>query len=357
LVETLKELSVNVLLAPRLSEHLDGVFVAHTAVILPDVTIVARPEAASRLNEIDSIAQIIGQYRPLQSIVAPATLDGDDVLRIGRTLYVAETHRTNAEGIDQLREIVRPFGYDVTSISTHDGLRLKSACTFIPPQYLLANPERIDTSLFKNLVVIPVAEQEPFAASALTIARTAVVSASCQQTEKRLRNAGVVTRSVDLSEFEKAGGGISSLALVLEPRAPRNATTDASPVAVHASGVPLPNGHFSHAIVCNGFVYVSPLPPYDSLCSRSPRLSAKDQVEHAIQNLSAVLGSTGSSLDRVVRLTLHVADPKLLKQIEEPYARMFGSHRPARSVIANPALPSGILVEVEAVAAVSNNAN
>src|SRR5206468_2024855 len=97
----------------------------------------------SRIKEIESVAPHLAQYRPLQRIRA-GQLNGGDVLRIGNTIYVAESRRTNAEGIAALTEIVDQFGYEVRTVEIRDCLHLKTACTFVPPDFLIANPAWID---------------------------------------------------------------------------------------------------------------------------------------------------------------------------------------------------------------------
>lgn len=353
-VAALEKLGVKVEFLPALPDLPDAVFVEDAAVLLGEIAIIARPGAKSRLPEIDSVGQVLGRRRPLQSIVAPATLDGGDVLRIGRCLYVGESRRTNPEGIEQLRDIVRPLGYEVTSVLVRDCLHLKSACTFIPPHHLLANPAWIDTSCFRDLRVIAVDGTEPAGANTLTIGGTTLISTSFPKTAKRLREAGIVTRKIDVSEFEKADGGLSGLALLLEPRSTRTHSTDSGVTTIRANGIPTAADASPHAVVSRGTVYVASVRPFDPASVRKRRVPAREQMEHALRNLSVVLGNAGSSPDRVLHLTLHVADPKLVEEIEEVYARMFGQHRPARAVIGNPALPPGILVEIEAVAAVAN---
>jgi dimethylargininase len=351
--KALEDLGVQIERVPALPEQADGVFVEDVAVLLPEVAVIARPGAQSRLPEISSTTQALGQHRPVQSIVEPATLDGGDVLRIGRVLYVAESSRTNAEGLAQLRGIVQPFGYEMRVVQVRDCLHLKSACTFIPPRHLLVNPAWIDTTGFQNLVVISVDEKEPFAANTLTIGRTTLVSASFPKTEKRLREAGLTTRRVDVSEFEKAEGGLTCLSLILEPRSTKSDARENTITPILAGGVPKPAGHVSSAIAHQGVIYVSPQMPFDPTAARRRRASAAEQVEHAIGNLSAVLAAAGSSLDCVLRATVHVAEAKYAAQIEEAYARSFGRHRPARAVIVNGALPTGVSVAIEAVAAVN----
>lgn len=351
--EALRELGVRVEMVPPLPEQADGVFIEDTAVLLPEVSIIARPGATSRISEIDSVTQTLAQHRPLQSIAEPGTLDGGDVLRIGRTLYVAESRRTNAEGITQLREIAASVGYEVRTVTTRDCLHLKTACTFIPPHFLAVNPAWIDAKAFENLSIIAVDEKEALGANTLTVGRTTLVSAASPKSEKRLREAGISTRRIDISEFEKAEGGLTCLSLILEPRGPSRAVNEIAVKSIHVADMPAPAGHASQAIIHGGFVFVSPLPPFDLGARRAPRPSAEEQTEQAIRNLSAILTAAGTSLAGVVRTTLHVSDAKHLPRIEVAYRRMFGTHRPTRSVIVNGALPAGVLIEIEAIAAVA----
>ncbi|MDO8543824.1 MAG: hypothetical protein Q7S40_25560 [Opitutaceae bacterium] len=213
-VAVLEELAVRVEFLPPLPEQPDAVFVEDTAVVLPGLAIVTRPGVPSRLTEVDSIRETLGQHWPLHRIEHPGTLDGGDVLRTGRTIHVAESRRTNPDGITQLRDIVAAHGYEVRVVTVRDCLHLKSACTFIPPHFLVANAGWINTAAFGNLVVIRADESEPFGANTVTIGDMTLVSASFPKTEQRLRDAGIKTQRVEISEFEKAEGGLTCLSLI-----------------------------------------------------------------------------------------------------------------------------------------------
>src|SRR5690606_10678098 len=108
--------------ARPLPDQPDGVFIEDAAVLLPEVAFVARPGAASRMAEVESIIPLVAKHRPIQRITSPATLDGGDVLRIGRTLFVGESKRTNADGIADLKAIVDPFGFDGRTVEVRDCL-------------------------------------------------------------------------------------------------------------------------------------------------------------------------------------------------------------------------------------------
>jgi dimethylargininase len=200
---------------PPLPECPDGVFVEDTAVVLPEIVVITRPGAASRRGETASVAAALGRYRAVRSIAEPGCLDGGDVLRIGRTLHVGVSGRTNEAGIAQLAQFLAPYGYGVEQVALEGCLHLKSAASFIPPDVLLVNPAWVEPSAFGEVRVIAVDEREPLAANTLTIGGTTLVSAAYPHTCRCLEAAGVRTRSVDVSELHKAEGGLTCMSLLL----------------------------------------------------------------------------------------------------------------------------------------------
>ncbi|NNE36055.1 MAG: dimethylargininase, partial [Rhodothermales bacterium] len=107
----------------------DGVFVEDTALVLPEVAVILRPGAASRRNETTSVADKLGVHRMLRTIRPPGTIDGGDILRVGRSLFVGRSSRTNTDGLRQLAAIADEFGYQLKPVDIHDCLHLKSAVT------------------------------------------------------------------------------------------------------------------------------------------------------------------------------------------------------------------------------------
>ncbi len=202
-------------LAP-LAANADAVFVEDTAVVLPEVAVITRPGAASRRGEVESVAAGLAPHRPLRRIVAPGTLEGGDVVRIGRYLYVGLSGRSNATGIEQLRLALAPFGYRVAGVAMRDCLHLKSACTFVPPDILLMNPAWVERGSFDARTLIEVDAGEAFAANTLTVQDVTLMSAAFPRTEQRLREAGVTTRALDVSELQKAEAALTCMSLMLD---------------------------------------------------------------------------------------------------------------------------------------------
>lgn len=201
---------------PALDAHADGVFVEDTAVVVPELAVITRPGAASRRGEVDSVAESLAGVRALTRVRAPGTLEGGDVLRIGRTLYVGASARTNEEGTAQLAAALRPFGYAVRAVPMHGCLHLKSAATFIPPDTLLVNPGWVDAGAFEVRRVLRVHEAEAFGANTLTLAGVTLVSADYPRTGERLAAAGIATRALEVSELHKAEAALTCMSLILE---------------------------------------------------------------------------------------------------------------------------------------------
>jgi dimethylargininase len=211
----LEALGCRVIALPALDEHADAVFVEDVALVLDEIAVMTRPGAESRRAEGASVAIVLAGYRPLLHIEAPGTLDGGDVLRIGRAIFVGQSARSNAAGIAQLRELLAPHGYTVRGVATRGCLHLKSAVTQVSPDTVLIQPEWVDAAVFAGYRLIEVDPDEEHAANALRIGESAVIHPDCfPRTQQRLRDAGVVVTGVDVSELQKAEGAVTCCSLV-----------------------------------------------------------------------------------------------------------------------------------------------
>jgi dimethylargininase len=216
-VASLARLGARIEYLPPLPEHADGVFVEDTAVVLPELAVITRPGATSRQGEVESTATALARHRSLQRIAAPGTLDGGDVLRVGRSLYVGLSARTNREGAKQLQGAIAPHGYTVRALPLQGCLHLKSAVTFLPPDRVLINPDWIDPAVFHRLRIVEVDASEPNAANTLTLAGTTLVSTRYPRTAETLRSLGISLWPTEVDELHKAEAGLTCMSLILEP--------------------------------------------------------------------------------------------------------------------------------------------
>ncbi len=195
----------------------DSVFVEDTAVVLDDAALITRPGAVLRRNETQSVAEVLKEYRSIVQITDPGTLDGGDVLRIGRTLYVGNSVRSNIPGIKQLMEIVAPYGYDVEVVKVEGCLHLKSAVSLVGEQTLLINRSWVDVNCFGGPIeFIDIDPGEPFAANALLVGNELAYPQSFPLTRRRLESKGIGVRVVDVSELQKAEGALTCCSLIFD---------------------------------------------------------------------------------------------------------------------------------------------
>jgi dimethylargininase len=213
---TLARLGVRIDHLPAEDALPDAVFVEDVGMMLDEIAIVTAPGAVSRRGEIESMAHALGRYRPVKRLSAPATLDGGDVVRVDRTLYVGLSSRTNEAGIDQLGALVSPLGYTVRAVPVKGALHLKTACTYAGRGVLLANPEWATVRTFGDLDVLAVDDAEPWGGSVLAIGDTLVMAASFPRTRAKLEARGFTVAPVDLSELQKAEGGPTCLSIVFD---------------------------------------------------------------------------------------------------------------------------------------------
>jgi dimethylargininase len=199
-------------------DYPDSVFVEDTAVVLDELAVITRPGAESRRQETVAVAATLGEYRQLARIETPGTLDGGDVLRIGRRVYVGMSGRTNADGARQLAELLAPHGYEVEGIDVRECLHLKSAVTAVADDAILVNSRWVDASRFQGCSRIDVHPDEPFAANTLRIDETLLCAAAAPRTRERLGAQGFAVDSVDVSELAKAEAGVTCCSLILYVR-------------------------------------------------------------------------------------------------------------------------------------------
>lgn len=193
----------------------DSVFIEDTAVVLDELAVIARPGAPSRRREVDEVRAALRRHRPLAEIVAPGTLDGGDVLRIGRRLLVGDGPRTNEGGRTQLAALVAPHGYTVETVAFDGCLHLKTAVTLVGPDLVVCNPAWVDRRALGLTRVIEADPSEPFAANALLVGGIVLHPAEFPLTGERLRRAGLNVVAVAAGELARAEGGLTCGSLLV----------------------------------------------------------------------------------------------------------------------------------------------
>ncbi len=193
-------------------EHADGVFIEDALVMFGDLAVLTRPGADSRRGEVDSARSALDDAGiPYRAIEEPATLDGGDVLKIGRTAYVGRSGRTNEAGIAQLRDLVSPRGWTVVAVPVSKVLHLKSGVTALPDGTVVGfEPLVDDPEAYPEFLAVP---DEHGTAVVVLDEGTVLISADAPATAELYRDRGLEVITTPITEFEKLEGCVTCLSV------------------------------------------------------------------------------------------------------------------------------------------------
>ena len=217
--DCLAELGVRIVSLPAEPELPDAVFVEDPVVVVDEVAVISIMGAPSRRPEARTLTDALSRYRPLKFLREPATLDGGDVVRIGRRVFAGLSQRTNREGVSQLRDLLQAFDYEVQPVEVRGCLHLKSACSYIGNDTVLINRAWIDAERFRGFKLLDVPDEEPAAANALLVNDVVIIAASFPKTRALLEQRGFCVRTIDLSELQKAEAGVTCTSLIFNHEA------------------------------------------------------------------------------------------------------------------------------------------
>lgn len=193
----------------------DSAFVEDTVVVCDGLAVLARPGAPRRRAEVAGTEESVRALGlDVARIEDPGTLDGGDVLTVGRTLYVGRGGRTNEAGIGRLEELVAPRGYEVVTVPLRRVLHLKSAVTALPDGTMIAaDPSLVDTGPLPVLQAVP----EEAGSHVVPLGGDTILMATSAPRSAELfarRDLDVV--AVDVGEFEKLEGCVTCLSVLVE---------------------------------------------------------------------------------------------------------------------------------------------
>jgi dimethylargininase len=192
----------------------DGMFVEDTAVLLGDHAVILRSGAASRAGEAASTADGLADLFTLHRL-ATGHVDGGDVLRIGKTLYVGISGRTDLAGIRALGSLVAPLGYQVVPVPVAGGLHLKSAATCVN-NVLVHNPDWVSPHHFTGAEPLAAAPGETLGGNVLLAGETLLTPADSPRTAEALAARGFAVLSLDISEMRKADAALTCMSLIAD---------------------------------------------------------------------------------------------------------------------------------------------
>jgi dimethylargininase len=214
--DALRSLGMDVISLDAESDLPDSVFVEDVAFVLDDCALMLNPGAASRRLEVASVERALSPYREIFRILPPASVDGGDILRVGKKIYVGLSSRSTEGAIEQMKAILEPRGYQVRGVRVTGCLHLKSAVTLCGNDTLLINPEWFSKENCPEMHFIEVDPSEPYGANAVLVDGTIVYSSSFPKTRAKLQAAGIRMVIVDADELAKAEGALTCCSLIFK---------------------------------------------------------------------------------------------------------------------------------------------
>jgi dimethylargininase len=214
--DTLERLGVRVTELTENESYPDCCFVEDTAIVVDELAVICSMGAPSRRGETKLIERELSKYRETVRIALPATIDGGDVLTIGKKVFVGQSSRTNAEGLKELTRILNPLSYTVTPVATKASLHFKSACTALDDETLFVNPNWIESDQLGGFRLIHTPPDEPASANVLRVGKTVCVQAGFPRAAELIAQVADRVEVIDTSELRKAEAGLTCSSIVFE---------------------------------------------------------------------------------------------------------------------------------------------
>ena len=214
--DVMRSLGLEVLELPADERYPDSCFVEDPAVVMAECAIITNPATDSRNGEKSEIVGAIKKYYNDDQIFyidAPGTMEGGDVMLVGKHFYVGQSDRTNAEGARQFAEIVSKFGYETTTVPVTEGLHLKDFVIYLENNNMLVSAVMNEAEAFKDYNRFVIGSDELYAINSLNINGTVLVPKGFPKTLKLIEDLGYPTVEVDTSEFGKIDGSLTCLSL------------------------------------------------------------------------------------------------------------------------------------------------
>lgn len=218
-VDLLRRLGHDVVRVPDAPEHPDGTFVEDAVVVVDDLAVLTRPGAESRRGEVTAVEEVVRSLGlRTAAVAAPATLDGGDVLQVGRHVFVGLGGRTTPGAVEQLRALLAPLGRTVVGVPVTGCLHLKTGATALPDGTVVAVSGWLATDRFATAGLRVVEAPETAGADLLLSGDRVVLSASAPGTADLVRSLGFEAHPVEIDELEKAECGVTCLSVLVPPR-------------------------------------------------------------------------------------------------------------------------------------------
>jgi len=212
-LEALSVAGLEVIVLDPQPDYPDAHFVEDTAVVTADVAVITIPGADARQGEEESIIPVLADFRKIERIQAPGTVDGGDVLQVGNHFFIGLSERTNQAGAVQLGRILQRYDNTWNTVAVGAGLHFKSSVNCVGPKTLLVTPDFAANKQLEEYDQIVVDRTETYAANALLVNEHLLIPAGYPKTCKQLKALGLNMIELEVSEVHKMDGGLTCMSL------------------------------------------------------------------------------------------------------------------------------------------------
>ena len=212
-IAALEKTGVEIVSLPATHGYPDAPFVEDTTVVFDHLALACPNKEKSRRGEGASIHKEIKKYRTIKTLPPSVTLDGGDVLNTDEKIFVGISSRTNFEAVNALAKFTKK---PVIPIKILRGLHLKTSVSYLGNDILVLDPSSVETNPLHEFKWIETDSSSHRAANCLAIENKVLMSKESNQIADRIHKEGFKTLELDISEFEKADGGLTCLSIMLK---------------------------------------------------------------------------------------------------------------------------------------------
>jgi dimethylargininase len=212
-LETLQSCGLEMTVLDPLPGFPDAYFVEDTAVVTPDIAIITNPGAKARNGEKNFMAPVLAEFRKIERIQAPGTVDGGDVLQVGNHFFIGLSERTNKAGATQLGRVLESFGNTWTTIEVEAGLHFKSSVNYVGKNTLLVTADFAEHAALSGYNKVVLDDGEAYAANTLLVNGRLLMPAGFPGTHKQLEVLGCEIIELETSEIQKMDGGLTCMSI------------------------------------------------------------------------------------------------------------------------------------------------
>jgi dimethylargininase len=212
--KTLVELGLKLVRIEADNSLPDCCFTEDAAIVTDVLGIISLPGTESRHAEIIEMEKALTSFKKIRHIAAPATIEGGDVLKIGKKLFIGNSARTNDEGIKQVANMVSELGYEVIPVKIRNTLHLKTVCTYLGNNCIIYADGHFDENIFAEYDKIIVPATESYCANTLVVNGKVLIPKGFPLTRSLIEKKGFSVIELDMSEIEKADGALTCLSVI-----------------------------------------------------------------------------------------------------------------------------------------------